>query len=140
MRKVLTSSLAILIVVSSISANASSCESARSNLKVFTGDFDVNHKQAVELWKTEDLTMDIKTSRKGKVLIEKTIGVCLNKNGDGAVIGTDKYTYINYKCVEEVSPGDIVCTYCVYNPESNYEDDIIARGDVILSRQNPLWF
>lgn len=54
--------------------------------------------------------------------------------GDGRVLNyTDPdYYYINYSRVENISVGDVILTYCVYNPNTNYEDDILERFDYII--------
>lgn len=91
---------------------------------------------SIEIWETDDLTLDeiITRQDRGALVIERMVGVVLNENGDGRVLNTEDtyYNYISYRYVTGARPGDIVVTYCIYNPENNVEDDIIERYDTII--------
>lgn len=75
-------------------------------------------------------------TRKGKniVYIERIKGVVTNNKGDGKILNAPKGvgTYISYKRVPKAKKGDKIITYCVYDPYTNYTDDIILRLDFIM--------
>ena len=59
------------------------------------------------------------------------------RKGDGRILNTDneRYNYISYNgCDLEYTTGTIIVTYLMYNPNTNYEDDIIERYDYILDK------
>lgn len=90
----------------------------------------------IEIWETDDLTLDEIVTRQDRdaLVIERLVGVVLNDTGDGRVLNTtdDYYNYISYSSVPGARTGDIVVTYCFYNPENDVEDDIIERYDTII--------
>ena len=90
----------------------------------------------IEIWETDDLTLDEIVTRQDRdaLVIERLVGVVLNDAGDGRVLNTtdDYYNYISYSSVPGARTGDIVVTYCFYNPENDVEDDIIERYDTII--------
>ena len=90
----------------------------------------------IEIWETDDLTLDEIVTRQDRdaLVIERLVGVVLNDAGDGRVLNTtdDHYNYISYRSVPGARPGDIVVTYCIYDPETDVEDDIIERYDTII--------
>ena len=90
----------------------------------------------IEIWETDDLTLDEIVTRQDRdaLVIERLVGVVLNDAGDGRVLNTtdDYYNYISYISVPGARTGDIVVTYCFYNPENDVEDDIIERYDTII--------
>lgn len=82
-----------------------------------------------------DLTIEELQSRNGKLIIEVVIGQVDNfVTGAGHVLDNPDF-YISYKGVEGISNGNIICTYFIYNPENNYEDDIMYRYDYIIDAQ-----
>lgn len=91
---------------------------------------------SIEIWETDDLTLDEIVTRQDRdaLVIERLVGVVLNDAGDGRVLNTadQYYNYISYRSVPGARPGDIVVTYCFYNPENDVEDDIIERYDTII--------
>ena len=75
-------------------------------------------------------------NHKNRVFVERIIGKVKDNNGNGKVLNlpkdTDKtFDYISYANVK-ANKGDIVVTYLLYNPESNGDDDIIARWDYVI--------
>ena len=92
--------------------------------------------ETIEIWETDDLTLDeiITRQDRGALVIERLVGTVLNENGDGRVLNTADpyYNYISYRSVPGARPGDIVVTYCIYDPETDVEDDIIERYDTII--------
>jgi len=91
----------------------------------------------IQVYETKDLKSDILENRNGNIIIEKIIGQVLNTEGDGIIINTedDYYNYISYRGVEGAEVGDIVFTYCIYNPDTTYTDDIIERFDYIIDKR-----
>ena len=91
---------------------------------------------SIEIWETDDLTLEDILTRQDRdaLVIERLVGVVLNDAGDGRVLNTtdDYYNYISYNSVPGARPGDIVVTYCIYDPETDVEDDIIERCDTII--------
>ncbi len=84
-----------------------------------------------ELYNTSDLSLEMLENRmkwSKKVIVEKIIAKVLDDDLNGEAEGF----YINYSCVPGVKAGDEVISYFVYNPETNYCDDIIERYDVIV--------
>lgn len=65
--------------------------------------------------------------------IERIIGKVTDNAKNGTVLNppVDGGYYISYASVEDAEIGDTIITYCVYNPFSNYDDDVIERWDFI---------
>ena len=82
-------------------------------------------------YQPDELTNEILTSRTADTLIiEQCEGVALN-DIDGVITNTStNYNYISYRDVD-AKPGEAVTTYCIYNPYTQYEDDILYRIDVV---------
>ena len=76
------------------------------------------------------LTYEKLVARKGKTLyVEICEGKVLNNKGDGRITNTKSpYNYISYKRTG-FRKGTRVRTYLVYNPHTDYEDDITYRFD-----------
>lgn len=82
-----------------------------------------------------DLTEEMLTTRTEHhiMYIERIIGKVTDNEKNGKVLNPpeDGGYYISYDRVEDARKGDIIITYCVYNPFSNYDDDVIERWDFI---------
>lgn len=79
----------------------------------------------------DELTEEMLCSRAGRdiLLVEVNTGVVLNEDGDGMLLNADpEYNYISYAGLG-LEPSSTVVTYCVYDPNTNYDDDIIERYD-----------
>lgn len=74
----------------------------------------------------DDLTAEIIENRMGKWIIEVFYGTCVSEDGDG--LSDDGY-YISYRGVPGFSVGQRYRTFAVYDPTTNYIDDIMARFD-----------
>lgn len=89
----------------------------------------------IEVIDCNDLTLEMLTTRKEKnvMYIEKIVGVVTDDNGNGEVLNPPKDGgyYISYDRVEDARKGDYIVTYCVYNPYTNWDDDVIERWDFI---------
>ena len=73
-----------------------------------------------------------------KIIVERVIAIITNKEreGDAKVLNTNgDYAYISYYGTDlDYTTGTIMITYLMYNPETDYEDDIIERYDYVLDR------
>ena len=78
-----------------------------------------------------DLTEEMLTTRTDHnvMYIERIIGKVTDNEKNGKVLNppVDGGYYISYKSVKGARKGDTIITYCVYNPYSNYDDDVIER-------------
>ena len=70
--------------------------------------------------------------RKGKIYIEVVQGKVLDNKGNGK---DNSGFYIHYD-TKRFKKGDKVETVFVYNPQSNYTDDYVARVDTLISRKS----
>ena len=88
----------------------------------------------VEIYNENELTGNILRNRNGKLIIERVVGVVEDaETGAGRVFYSDPdYYYISYASVKGIRNGNIICTYFIYNPDTNYEDDILMRYDYII--------
>ena len=113
-----------------IDAVAYKCDMIEKEIREEYGDFNV--------YTSTELTEDTENARyknllenrmnSEKVIVERTKGTVLNEDMDGEAEGY----YISYRSVPDAQPGDEVITYLVYNPATNYIDDIIERYDVVV--------
>ena len=96
----------------------------------------VEDMQPLRIIDSADLTMEMLQNRKGTIIIEKTIGIVNDKDGNGKVLNCEnpEYFYISYKSVPKADVGDVILTYFVYNPDNNIEDDIMERFDFIIDK------
>lgn len=84
-----------------------------------------------------DLTEKMLTHRSSKkhhiMYIERIIGKVTDNKKNGKVLNPPKDGgyYISYKSVKGARKGDVIVTYCVYNPYTNWDDDVIERWDFI---------
>ena len=87
----------------------------------------------VEICNANDLTLEKLQSRNGKLIIERVIGIVEDaENGVGHVLFSPNYEYISYERVKGIHNGNIICTYLIYNPDTNCEDDVLMRFDYII--------
>lgn len=91
--------------------------------------YDFNGK--VKLVPERKLTVRMLEKRKNRTLyIEKITGCVLNNRLDGR---TTNGNYISYRSLKgKVHNGDVIITYCVYNPYTHWIDDIDERYDIII--------
>lgn len=115
-------------------------EAAEKSVEVGSLDFYRNLSDeigAIEIIDSADLSLEDLENRKGKIIIEKCIGVVENSDGDGRVLNCadPDYYYISYRSVEDFQEGDTILTYFIYNPDTNYTDDILERFDYVIDRE-----
>ena len=82
-----------------------------------------------------DLTEEMLTTRTDHnvMYIERIIGKVTDNEKNGKVLNPpdDGGYYISYASVADAEIGDTIVTYCVYNPYTNWDDDVIERWDFI---------
>lgn len=90
----------------------------------------------IEIVDCADLTAEMLTNRNGKIIIEKIIGEVVSDDLDGEIwnVPENSGDYISYRSVDGAEYGDMILTYCVYNPDTNFEDDILMRFDYIIDK------
>lgn len=85
----------------------------------------------------DKLTEKMLTHRSSKkhhiMYIERIIGKVTDNAKNGKILNPpdDGGYYISYASVEDARKGDLIITYCVYNPYTNWDDDVIERWDFI---------
>ena len=80
-----------------------------------------------QLYDSSELTEDILANRQGKLIIEKCIGTVTDDEKNGSL---EDGSYISYESVD-CTKGNTIITYLIYNPETNYTDDVIERFDYV---------
>lgn len=80
-----------------------------------------------QLYDSSELTEDILVNRQGKLIIEKCVGTVTDDEKNGSL---EDGSYISYESVN-CTKGDTIVTYLIYNPETNYTDDVIERFDYV---------
>lgn len=107
---------------------------AEQNSRIETYYKEAEQYCPIEIYNHNELTADALCNRNGKIVIEKIIGKCIDEQGNGEIIDEQsEYNYISYSGLK-IYPYDIVCTYLIYNPATNGEDDIIYRCDYVIDR------
>ena len=83
-----------------------------------------------------DLTTEILCTRaeRHEIIIEKIIGVCLDDEGNGQILNPwdEDHDYISYASAPDIREGDVVMTLLTYNPDTNWDDDVIERCDFVI--------
>lgn len=125
-KKVLLATLATLTVIGNTTSapiQATECSEA------------VKAAPIIKVIDCNDLTEEMLTTRADHnvMYIERIIGKVTDNEKNGTVLNPpeDGGYYISYASVKGARKGDIIVTYCVYNPFSNYDDDVIERWDFI---------
>ena len=125
-RKVLLATLATLTVIGNVKSapvQATECSEAVKAAPI-TKVIDCN-----------DLTEEMLTTRTDNnvMYIERIIGKVTDNKKNGKVLNPpdDGGYYISYASVKGARKGDVIVTYCVYNPYTNWDDDVIERWDFI---------
>ena len=125
-KKVLLATLATLTVIGNTT-------SAPVNATEYTE--AVKDVPTVKIIDCNDLTEEMLTTRADHniMYIERIYGIVTDNEKNGKVLNppVDGGYYISYASVDDAEIGDTIITYCVYNPFSNYDDDVIERWDFI---------
>ena len=105
----------------------------------FLDNYDYHGRKIEQVYETDELTGERLKSRNGALICELCVGIVTDAtSGDGRVLNTndDYYNYISYSRFDQpYTDGTVIVTYLVYNPENNYEDDIVDRYDFVLTRE-----
>ena len=88
----------------------------------------------IEIIDSEALSTEALENRNGKLIIERVIGVVDNAETGAGHLLSNKDDFISYANVEGIANGNVICTYLIYNPGTNYIDDIEARYDYIIEK------
>lgn len=72
-------------------------------------------------------SVDAITHKDGKIIIQIVQGTVISDNGDGEL---DTGGYIKYDA--DLKQGDRVETVLVYNPATNFDDDVMYRADTLI--------
>ena len=93
----------------------------------------VTEADRFEIIDCHDLTLEKLEGRDGKLIVERIVGEVLDSDGNGRVLNVPdgEEFYIHYD-MEKFLVGDIVVSYCIYNPDSNAPDDVLERFDYVL--------
>lgn len=80
-----------------------------------------------QLYDSSELTGNILVNRQGKLIIEKCVGTVTDDEKNGSLEDGSYISYADIDCTK----GDTIITYLIYNPETNYTDDVIERFDYV---------
>ena len=119
---ILTVALLIICLLIGLSASVQSSDNYRAY---------ANSLNLASIVDSTEITYDEIENRNGKLIIERVIGMVDDENGNGHALEDENY-YICYSRVPNASKGNIICTYFVYNPDTNEADDILERFDYII--------
>lgn len=92
------------------------------------------------IYNSKNVTGEMLTNRtkSDKIIVERVIAIVTNakRQGDAKVLNTNgDYNYISYYGTDlDYTTGTIMISYLMYNPDTDYEDDIIERYDYVLDR------
>lgn len=125
-KKVLLATLATVSIIGNITSTP---VQARTYIDV------AKNAPMVKVIDCNDLTEEMLTTRTEHhiMYIERIIGKVTDNAKNGKVLNPpeDGGYYISYASVDGARKGDTVITYCVYNPYTNWDDDVIERWDFI---------
>ena len=88
------------------------------------------------IFDASELTTEMLESRSSEVvIIERCISIVTNANeeGDGKMLNYDGDYYIKHD--KGIEDGTIMLSYFIYNPNTQYYDDIIERYDFVLDTE-----
>ena len=80
-----------------------------------------------QVYDSSELTEDILANRQGKLIIEKCVGKVTDDEKNGSLEDGSYISYENVDCIK----GNTIVTYLIYNPNTNYTDDVIDRIDFV---------
>ena len=132
MRKIITTLLIIALIISATPTETN----AKSKLSAYRQKAKrIEINQGIHATDCADC-VDEYWNHKGTVFVERLIGKVKDENKNGKVLNLPKdadktFDYISYKGID-ANKGDIIVTYLLYNPETNGDDDIIARWDYVI--------
>ena len=126
LKKVITITLAtVSIIGNTFTPVQASCTDVAKNAPI---------TRVIDCDKLTEKMLTHRSSKKRHIMyIERIVGRVTDNEKNGKVLNPPKDGgyYISYASVKGARKGDIIVTYCVYNPFSNYDDDVIERWDFI---------
>lgn len=128
LKKVITITLASISIIGNITSTP---VQARTYTDV------VKNAHITKVIDCDKLTEKMLTHRSNKkhhiMYIERIYGIVTDNKKNGKVLNppVNGGYYISYKSVKGARKGDLIVTYCVYNPYTNWDDDVIERWDFI---------
>lgn len=78
--------------------------------------------------KEYDILFDALENRNGRIIIEISYGSVIDDNGNGA----DTLGYYRHYDNERFAEGDRIQSIFIYNPDTNFTDDILYRVDALI--------
>ena len=93
--------------------------------------FLVEPEPKMEIMNTAELTAETLENRNGDIIVERVLGIVIDAES-GLGYELHNGNHISYKNVLGISNGDVVCTYLIYNPDTNIIDDIVDRYDYVI--------
>lgn len=139
MKKAIALCMGILMIGMSASNVAAETEPIENVWNVESEEFKSQEKQVCK-WIREDFgkikvygTDELPEKNvRGITVVERSVGICLDDDGNGMILDTKnrEFDYISYRNLG-IEKGEVIVTYCVYNPETEeIEDDILDRYDI----------
>lgn len=91
----------------------------------------------IRIYDSNDLSLNTIEARDDELIIERCYGMVVTPERDGKVLNPydENYDYISYKRCSDIREGTRMLTYLVYNPDTQYCDDITERYDCVVSRE-----
>ena len=128
LKKVITITLATVSIIGNVTSapvNATECSEAVKAAPI---------TKVIDCDKLTEKMLTHRSSKKRHIMyIERIVGRVTDNNKNGKVLNPPKDGgyYISYASVKGARKGDVIVTYCVYNPYTNWDDDVIERWDFI---------
>ena len=93
-----------------------------------------SRRPKIRFIKHDNLTYEMLSSRKNTIYVEIMTGTQLNEKDGKIDTIDDYYNYISYNGCG-FKPGDKIRTYCIFNPYTQWEDDVTERYDELMSTE-----
>lgn len=128
-RKVFAIAVTVLLVIACIAPVIAHAEEPAKRSVVFYDLQEIQDKPEILTERTPDT-----------IVVERSIGVVTDdRTGDGKVIYNDpEYNYIWYD-PERFETWDVVVTFFIYNPDTQFSDDVLYRLDFKVGNLKDLY-
>ena len=107
--------------------------------KHFLSGYSLDGQRIEQVYGSSQLSGEDIERRDGRLIAERCIGIVTDaQSGAGRVLNPyDKeYDYISFsRCNVPYKDGTVIVSYLVYNPETDWVDDVIDRYDFVLTRE-----
>lgn len=87
------------------------------------------YEDDVKIFDNEQIDNDVICNRIGTVIVEIVDGTVVDNNGNGLL---DNGGTVSYGGIDGMEIGDRMRTIIVYNPETNYCDDVIELRHICI--------